>query len=100
MNIEELKQKPLWQMTGDEFIFLQQNTGQKEVQSSPLVDNSKKYVYGLKGLKTLFNCSIATANRIKASGRIDKAISQVGRKVIIDADLALELAGRKNGGRR
>ena len=100
MNIEELKQKPLWQMTGDEFIFLQQNTGQKEVQSSPLVDNSKKYVYGLKGLKTLFNCSIATANRIKASGRIDKAISQVGRKVIIDADLALELASRKNGGRR
>jgi len=100
MNIEELKQKPLWQMTGDEFLFLQQNTGQKEVQSSPLVDNSKKYVYGLKGLKTLFNCSIATANRIKASGRIDKAISQVGRKVIIDADLALELASRKNGGRR
>ena len=100
MNIEELKQKPLWQMTGDEFLFLQQNTGQKEIQSSPLVDNSKKYVYGLKGLKTLFNCSIATANRIKASGRIDKAISQVGRKVIIDADLALELASRKNGGRR
>ena len=100
MNIEELKQKPLWQMTGDEFIFLQQNTGQKEIQSSPLVDNSKKYVYGLKGLKTLFNCSIATANRIKASGRIEKAISQVGRKIIIDADLALELASRKNGGRR
>jgi len=100
MNIEELKQKPLWQMTGDEFLFLQQNTGQKEIQSSPLVDNSKKYVYGLKGLKTLFNCSIATANRIKASGRIEKAISQVGRKIIIDADLALELAGRKNGGRK
>jgi len=100
MNIEELKQKLLWQMTGDEFLFLQQNTGQKEIQSSPLVDNSKKYVYGLKGLKTLFNCSIATANRIKASGRIEKAISQVGRKIIIDADLALELAGRKNGGRR
>jgi len=100
MNIEELKQKPLWQMTGDEFLFLQQNTGQKEIQSSPLVDNSKKYVYGLKGLKTLFNCSIATANRIKASGRIEKAISQVGRKIIIDADLALELASRKNGGRR
>jgi len=50
MNIEELKQKPLWQMTGDEFLFLQQNTGQKEIQSSPLVDNSKKYVYGLKGI--------------------------------------------------
>lgn len=100
MNIKELKQKPLWQMTGDEFLFLQQSTGQKEVQSSPLVDNSKKYVYGLKGLKTLFNCSIATANRIKSSGKIDKAIIQVGRKVIIDADMALELVGRKNGGRR
>ena len=28
-----------------------------------------------------------------------RAITQVGRKIIVDADLALELAGRKTGGR-
>ncbi|KAA6313466.1 hypothetical protein EZS27_035762, partial [termite gut metagenome] len=26
MNIHELKEKPLWQMTGEEFLFLQQNS--------------------------------------------------------------------------
>ena len=40
-----------------------------------------------------------TANRIKKSGRINRAITQIGRKIIVDADMALELAGRKSGGR-
>ena len=61
---------------------------------------TKKYVYGIKGIAELFNCSIPTANRIKASGKIDGAITQIGRKIIVDADLALELAGHKTGGRR
>ncbi|KAA6314928.1 hypothetical protein EZS27_034536, partial [termite gut metagenome] len=29
MNIHELKEKPLWQMTGEEFLFLQQNSEHK-----------------------------------------------------------------------
>lgn len=58
------------------------------------------YVYGLSGIARLFCCSLPTANRIKQSGKIDRAITQVGRKIIVDADLALELAGRKTGGRR
>ena len=45
-------------------------------------------------------CSLPTANRIKKSGKIDKAITQIGRKIIVDAELALELAGKKTGGRR
>ena len=32
-------------------------------------------------------------------GKINRAITQIGRKIIVDADLALELAGRKTGGR-
>lgn len=64
------------------------------------VANEKKYVYGIAGIARLFNCSIPTANRIKASGKINGAIRQIGRKIVVDADLALELAGRKNGGRR
>ncbi|MBK5722630.1 DUF3853 family protein [Dysgonomonas sp. Marseille-P4677] len=60
----------------------------------------RKYVYGIAGIARLFNCSIPTANRIKASGKISGAIRQIGRKIVVDADLALELAGRKNGGRR
>jgi len=28
------------------------------------------------------------------------AITQIGRKILVDSQLAIELAGRKNGGRR
>lgn len=45
----------------------------------------RKYVYGIAGIARLFNCSIPTANRIKASGKIDKAIKQIGRKIVVDA---------------
>ena len=61
---------------------------------------TKNHVYGIAGLARLFGCSIPTAHRIKASGKIDGAIKQIGRKIIVDADLALELAGKKEGGRK
>ena len=51
----------------------------------------KHYVYGLQGLCDLLGCSKATASRIKRSGVIDAAISQVGKIIVVDADLALDL---------
>ena len=56
-----------------------------------IVKVKKHYVYGLQGLCDLFGCSTATASRIKKSGAIDAAISQVGNTIVIDADLALDL---------
>ena len=56
----------------------------------------KHYVYGLQGLCDLFGCSIATASRIKRSGVIDAAISQVGNTIVVDADLAIDLLKIKN----
>lgn len=101
MKIDELLLKPVWQMTGEEFIFLQQSASQTTgAESHPMPDTTKRYVYGILGIAQLFGCSIPTANRIKKSGKIDKAITQIGRKIIIDAELALELAGRKTGGRK
>ncbi len=73
----------------------------KPKQANVVVDvYAPKYVYGLSGIAQLFGCSIPTANRIKKSGKIDKAIKQIGRKIIVDAELALELAGLKTGGRK
>lgn len=95
MEIKELKQKPLWQMTGEEFLFLQSNSQQLNVLSHVPLEPTKKYVYGILGIAQLFDCSLPTANRIKKSKQIDKAITQIGRKIIVDAELALELAGRK-----
>ena len=100
MDIQNLKAKPIWQMTGEEFLYLQQNGKLVERQPYVVADRSKKYVYGIRGIAELFGCSLPTANRIKRSGKIDKAITQIGRKIIVDAELALELAGRKTGGRR
>lgn len=102
MELKDLKAKPLWQMTGEEFLYLQQNAGPPPDRPPYVVapDPAKKYVYGIRGIASLFGCSLPTANRIKQSGRIDRAITQIGRKIIVDADLALELAGRKTGGRR
>ena len=91
MNINELLLKPVWQMTGEEFLHLHRHASQEQ---------PRRYVYGILGISRLFGCSLPTANRIKKSGKIDKAITQIGRKIIVDAELALELAGRKTGGRR
>ena len=89
-------------MTGEEFIFLNrhalQGSGTKPAQ--PAADKEKKYVYGILGIAKLFGCSLPTANRIKKSGKIDKATTQIGRKIIVDVELALELAGKKTGGRK
>ena len=89
-------------MTGEEFIFLSKYaSNQTEAQPQPVVtDTERKYVYGILGIAKLFGCSLPTANRIKKSGKIDKAITQIGRKIIVDAELALELAGKKTGGRK
>lgn len=102
MTINELLGKPVWQMTGEELLFLARHGSQPSnttTEASPSKEQ-RRYVYGLSGIARLFGCSLPTANRIKQSGKIDRAITQVGRKIIVDADLALELAGRKTGGRR
>ena len=100
-NLQELLLKPVWQMTGEEFIFLSKHaSNQTEAQPQPVTDTERKYVHGILGIAKLFGCSLPTANRIKKSGKIDKAITQIGRKIIVDAELALELAGKKTGGRK
>lgn len=97
---------PLWQMTGEQFVSLLKDAlsicGNEVTnqEAAHVDDGSDKYAYGLDGLARLFGCSKPTANRIKQSGKIDKAIKQIGCKIIIDKALALELAGKKTGGRR
>lgn len=64
----------------------------KTGQSVVKVEKAEKhFVYGRAGIAELFGCSISTAQRIKDSGKINKAITQVGRKIVVDAELALKL---------
>lgn len=55
----------------------------------------KRLVYGIAGIAQIFNCSMTTANRIKASGRINDAITQHGRIIVVDANKALQLFNNK-----
>lgn len=58
--------------------------------------NEKKLVYGIDGIAELFGCSRTKATEIKQSGIIDKAVIQIGRKITVDAEMALKLTrGRK-----
>ena len=75
------------QMTVEEYLEMKSRQEAKEVTMK-----QKNLVYGLEGINTLFGCSMTTAWRIKNSEWIRPAISQVGRKIVVDADLALELA--------
>ena len=75
------------QMTVEEYLEMKSRQEVKETLTKP-----KNLVYGLDGIKQLFGCSTTTAWRIKNSEWIRPAISQVGRKIVVDADLALELA--------
>jgi hypothetical protein len=93
-----LLQTPVWQLNGEQLIELL-GCKSKDLPTST-EGNGKKYAYGIQGIADTYHCSIPTANRIKASGKIDKAIAQVGRKIIIDVDLALSLSAKKSGGRK
>lgn len=54
-------------------------------------DDHIELMTGMAGLAKLFGCSKATAQRIKSSGVIDAAISQIGRTFVVDTRKALTL---------
>lgn len=86
--------RPLFSLTIGEFLELQAKTLQQAQTPTTEAINMEKYAYGIAGIAEIFNCSLTTANRIKASGKINKAIRQMGRKIIVNRELAIELAGR------
>ena len=91
MNINDLKQKPVAMMTGEELSFLidsRMATWAAEIASL----SQRRIYYGIEGIAQIFGCSVPTANSIKKSGVIDDAITQIDRQIVIDGNLALELA--------
>lgn len=91
MNLDKIKEKPIFSLTGAEFILLQRSLCNLEENKNDTLNDTRKYAYGIRGISKIFDCSVSTANRIKKSGVIDEAIIQNGRKIIIDVDQALEL---------
>ena len=56
----------------------------------PAASANKRYVYGLKGIQSLFHCSHLTAQRYKDTF-LAPAVMQQGRKIVIDVEQAVEL---------
>ena len=92
LNFTQLLQKPIAMMTGEELCFLITKSVESTEAATPQVASKGNY-YGIEGIAR----SVPTANRIKKSGIIDKAITQIGRKIVVDADLALSLAKEAGG---
>ena len=87
-----LLDKPLWQFTGKDHAYMMKHVLMESLSvESTEPSSTKRYVQGYQGIATLFGCSKSTAQRIKKSGIIDEAITQVNRKILVDADLALQL---------
>lgn len=70
-------------------------SGDPCIQANPQLP-PRRLVYGLRGIQTLFNCSHRTAFLYKRD-IIREAVSQNGRKIVVDADLALKLFNERRG---
>lgn len=92
---------PIERRIGDDIRLIDLTVGElKELFSSLLPKRTpvvpaqpkmeKHLVYGIKGIRDLFQVSDSTARKLK-DGCIKKAVSQVGRKIVVDADMALML---------
>lgn len=88
----EDRDKPIWQLTIGEFVaILDSRLPVNKIE--PILKNATetKYVYGIDGLAKLIGCSKNYAGILKRTGMFNEAISQNGRTIIIDAELALKL---------
>lgn len=59
--------------------------------------SDRKYAFGLKGIREEFNVSHATAQKYK-DGILKEAVSQYGRKIIVDLEIARELFAKSGRG--
>lgn len=64
--------------------------GLQSGESQEVVKPTGRLVYGLRGIQDLFHCSHKQAQFYKDKV-IAEAVSQNGRKIVVDADRALQL---------
>jgi len=86
------------QLVKEQVIPAQKEDKKREKDKADSARKSGRHVYGLKGIEELFHVSHKTAQKYKDS-ILRPAVRQNGRKIITDADYAMELfskAGDKN----
>ena len=71
---------------------------EKVTKPEPVIRNEKRYLYSIRELAALLNCSVVTAQKFKNNGLIP--YKQLGRKIVFDVDAVLSaMQGVKIKGR-
>ena len=72
MQLEDLLRKPLWQMTGEEFLFLQNSSLQgANYVPAPVAETSKKrYEYGIRGIAKFLDAQCLQPTASRKAGRL------------------------------
>ncbi len=83
LNVGELQQ-----LIASELAKIQVQTNQ--------VSQDSGWCRGLQEFADFLGCSLGTANKIKSSGKIDDAVCQYGRMIMINKSRALELIKMSN----
>lgn len=65
-NLNQLLQKPIAMMTGEELCFLIEKYVESTEKSTSQVAPKGNF-YGIEGIARVFGCSVPTANRINVS---------------------------------
>lgn len=89
--------RPLGAMTIGEFLeMFDEHLHTTNIQTMPTQTGAvqKHLVYGLRGIQELLGCSHKSAQYYK-DHVIREAVSQNGRKIVVDADKALELFNQR-----
>lgn len=89
--------RPLGAMTIGEFLeMFEEHLSTTNTQPMPVQTGvaQKHLVYGLRGIQELLGCSHKSAQYYK-DHVIREAVSQNGRKIVVDADKALELFNQR-----
>ena len=93
-----LEGAPLYSLTVEEFTQLLDDRIAAALDTNNKVISVQKpsgnYVYGLRGIQQLFGVSHKTAQEYKDTF-LCPAVMQNGRKIVVDADLAMELFNKK-----
>ncbi|MCL1933277.1 MAG: DUF3853 family protein [Candidatus Azobacteroides sp.] len=87
---------PVWQLTAGELIDFLVESMRPEQPVKPDFEPVDKYVYGISGIAELLGVSKTMVHEYRKKGWIEPAIKQLGRKIVCDAPLALELFGKRN----
>jgi hypothetical protein len=85
---------PAWQLTTGELInFIIGAIRPKQPEQPAITECNDKYVYHISGIAKLLGCSKTTVYEYRKQGWIEPAIKQMGRNIVCDAQLALNLFG-------